>query len=283
MSGSEFHIRRMRREELDLAMEWAHHEGWNPGLYDASVFYQADPSGFWAGVDHEEIVTILSGVKYDDNFGFMGLHLTRPDRRGMGFEDEIWERVHEQMRPKVLGLHTSGDMRFYYEKTGYKTSCRHIRHEGVSRDYGQPDAHVVDVHHIPFDRLDRFDTETFASRRTRFLRSWISRPSTYGSGYLYDGDVKGYGIIRPCRVGWKIGPLFATSDQIADKLYQSLVSEVPPGEPVFLDVPESSAGGMKLADTHKMTPILESLRMYKNNDPHIPVERWFGVTSFELG
>ncbi|MDP2934013.1 MAG: GNAT family N-acetyltransferase, partial [bacterium] len=39
-------IRPMVRTELDLAIEWAASEGWNPGLQDANCFYAADPEGF---------------------------------------------------------------------------------------------------------------------------------------------------------------------------------------------------------------------------------------------
>src|SRR3712207_9059113 len=38
--------RPMRRPELDLALDWAAAEGWNPGLRDADAFWAADPEGF---------------------------------------------------------------------------------------------------------------------------------------------------------------------------------------------------------------------------------------------
>jgi hypothetical protein len=40
----------MHRDELDLAVEWAALEGWNPGLHDADAFYAADPDGFFVGL-----------------------------------------------------------------------------------------------------------------------------------------------------------------------------------------------------------------------------------------
>jgi len=38
-------VRTMRREELDLAIDLATNEGWNPGLHEADVFWAADPQG----------------------------------------------------------------------------------------------------------------------------------------------------------------------------------------------------------------------------------------------
>ena len=41
-----YHFRRMQADELQIAIDWAQQEGWNPGLHDAETFYQADPDGF---------------------------------------------------------------------------------------------------------------------------------------------------------------------------------------------------------------------------------------------
>ena len=39
-------IRPMRRDELELGIDWAAAEGWNPGLHDAGSFFAADAGGF---------------------------------------------------------------------------------------------------------------------------------------------------------------------------------------------------------------------------------------------
>lgn len=46
----EYKIKTMTREELDIAVEWAAREGWNPGVHDADAFYAADPNGFFGGL-----------------------------------------------------------------------------------------------------------------------------------------------------------------------------------------------------------------------------------------
>ncbi len=40
-------IKTMDRDELDIAVDWATAEGWNPGLYDAESFCNADLNGFF--------------------------------------------------------------------------------------------------------------------------------------------------------------------------------------------------------------------------------------------
>lgn len=60
MSGdNSFIIRNMNRKELDVAIDWAAAEGWNPGLYDADCFYSADVNGFLVGLLGGEPVASL--------------------------------------------------------------------------------------------------------------------------------------------------------------------------------------------------------------------------------
>ena len=46
MTDKKFEIKTMTRKELDIAVDWARQEGWNPGLYDADAFYAQDPLDF---------------------------------------------------------------------------------------------------------------------------------------------------------------------------------------------------------------------------------------------
>jgi hypothetical protein len=46
MKNPDYVIRAMNRSEIDMAVEWAASEGWNPGIEDANVFFAADPTGF---------------------------------------------------------------------------------------------------------------------------------------------------------------------------------------------------------------------------------------------
>lgn len=57
-------IRTMTREELDIAVDWAAVEGWNPRLADANCFYAADPHGFLIEHVGVEPVATISVVKY---------------------------------------------------------------------------------------------------------------------------------------------------------------------------------------------------------------------------
>ena len=96
-------------------------------------------------------------------------------------------------------------------------------------------------------------------------------------------SLAGYGIIRACRTGFKVGPLFADSPAGAEALFLGLVAAVKPGEPVYLDVPEVNAAGVSLALRCRMKPVFMTARMYNRTTVNLPLQAVFGVTSFELG
>ena len=94
--------------------------------------------------------------------------------------------------------------------------------------------------------------------------------------------MKGYGVLRACREGFKIGPLFADDEETAERLFAGLIARAP-GARVFLDTPEANPAAVALAARHAMAPAFETARMYRNGAPRMRLDRCFGVTTFELG
>ncbi len=77
-----------------------------------------------------------------------------------------------------------------------------------------------------------FDRKYFPGPRERFLKSWMTQGHSFSLAYLDGNNLKGYGVIRQCLEGYKIGPLFAETDVIATTLFEGLVSKINKG-PVF--------------------------------------------------
>ncbi len=94
--------------------------------------------------------------------------------------------------------------------------------------------------------------------------------------------MRGLGVIRPCRTGFKIGPLFADTPAIAEALYTALSAHAP-GEPIYLDTPENNAEAVALAARHEMSEVFGCARMYVGPPPDLPHHAIYGVTTFELG
>ena len=90
-------------------------------------------------------------------------------------------------------------------------------------------------------------------------------------------------MIRTCRTGYKIGPLFADTENIAETLLNRLLSFANAVSPVFFDVPDVNPEAVSLAASHGMKPIFETARMYTKEFPNAPLHRIYGITTFEMG
>jgi hypothetical protein len=96
---------------------------------------------------------------------------------------------------------------------------------------------------------------------------------------IRDGNICGYGVVRECRAGAKVGPLFADSASDARLVLEALA----PSGPLFLDLPEPNDEARALAESFGMTPVFETARMYTTADPGLPLQHIYGITTFELG
>lgn len=276
----------MLRAELDVLVEWAAGEGWNPGLHDAGIFWQTDPAGFIAAECDGRMIGGGAIVSYGGRFGFMGLFIMHPEWRHQGLGNQLWHYRRNALQarlsaPAAIGMDGVFAMQAYYAKGGFEFHNRDLRYEGVGVA-GAPGADVVPLSSVPWERVLAYDSAHFPAPRPDFLRAWITQPQGQALGVVRDGTLCGYGVVRACRRGFKIGPLFAATPEIADTLFQSL-SHHARGEPLFLDVPASHAAAVSLAERHGMHEVFGCARMYLGPAPRLPETEIFGVTTFELG
>lgn len=279
MSG-DFRIRPMTRAEIDLALDWAADEGWNPGLHDADGFHAADPAGFLLGLLDGKPVASISAVSYGADFGFIGFYIVRAPYRGRGYGLRLWQAGLERLASRTIGLDGVVAQQDNYRRSAFVYAHGNQRYRGVARG-GAPRG-LTPVHDVPFAQLLDYDTGCFGCARPAFLRRWLQPPAGAALAVRDGARLRGYGVIRACRQGHKIGPLFADTAEVARALMQGLTATVP-HDTVFLDVPLPNAAALALAQHHDMEPVFETARMYRGEAPAVPMARVFGVTTFELG
>lgn len=272
----------MTRDEIDLAVAWAAAERWNPGLYDADCFYKTDPSGFLMGFLNGEPVASISAVKYGTTFGFIGFYIVKPAFRGQGYGLAIWQAALDYLQGRNIGLDGVVAQQDNYVKSGFRLVYRNIRYEGVGHGRaGNTDC--VSLADVPLETVVAYDGRFFPEVRSHFIQCWIAQPHSHAFGLIEHQTLQGYGVIRPCQNGYKIGPLFADTATVADKIFQTLVAQIPADKPFYLDVPEVNPEAVALAQRYNMSPMFETARMYTQTAPDLPLSGIFGVTTFELG
>ena len=281
MTMDNFTVRPMNRSELDLVIDWAAAEGWNPGTYDAECFYQADPCGFFVGELNNELVASISAVAYSKHFAVLGFYIVKPQFRGRGFGMKMWRAAMAYLGTECnIALDGVPAQQQNYQKSGFQIAYRHIRYEAIGGGVA-PDG-TVELKTVPFEKLVAYDQEFFPAERKQFLRLWIKQPNSAALGVVREGHIVGYGVVRQSDTGFRIGPLNADDEQIAEQLLLALLAFVDDA-PVFLDVPDANSDAIKLAQRYRMKPVSETARMYNKEIPNLPINRVFSVTSVEVG
>lgn len=286
MSTESPRFRSLRREELDEVLSWARDEGWNPGLADADAFWAADPQGFW-GMEYEgRLIGSASTVVYEGGLGFVGLYIVVPEFRGRGWGSLFWKFFIGQLQARLgsqggAALDGVFAMQSYYARSGFQFTHRNLRMEGIGRK-AQVDSRLCPLTEIPFPELLDFDARHFGARRPEFLKLWKNPSSGAAFACRTENGLQGYGVIRRCHRGFKIGPLFAGTPEIAESLFTAL-SDTAAGEPLFLDIPEINAEAVALAERHGLKECFGCARMTSGRFPQLPWDAIYGVTTFELG
>jgi len=274
-------IRAMTRADLDMAIEWAAAEGWNPGLHDADTFLAADPGGFLLGLLESEPVATISAVRYGAHFGFIGFYIVRPESRGQGHGIALWRHAMERLAGRTIGLDGVVAQQDNYQKSGFRLAYPNVRYGGRVATGAAPPG-IIALADVPFALLEADDATVFPAPRTAFLRTWIDTSGHVGRALVRDGRLVAWGVIRPSRTGCKIGPLVADDRAAAEAVFAALAAAAGGGE-IFLDVPSVNRDAVALAGDHGLSPVFETARMYTGPIRPLRLERVFGVTTFELG
>lgn len=273
-------VRPLSASETGMLIDWAAAEGWNPGLSDAAAFRAADPDGLLGAFVDGEMAAGIAAVAYDDLYGFVGLYICRPDLRSRGIGKALWDAGMARLGGRTVGLDGVAQQQANYRASGFVADHETVRFSGrlsASEDDRS------DVRPLTPDlalQAVALDHRCFPARRDGFLRTWLARPhiamaSTAGE------TLTGFGVVRPCRDGWKIGPLFANEAASAMHLLAALAAAC--GGEVHLDVPALQPSFAARLLAAGLAPGFRTARMYRGPAPPIDRSRIFGITTLELG
>ncbi|WED42447.1 GNAT family N-acetyltransferase [Legionella cardiaca] len=278
-----YEVARMTKDEVYYAIEWAAREGWNPGLHDADCFYQTDPHGFFVGKLDGKIIAVGSAVIYDDQFAFCGFYIVEQAYRGQGYGLALTKARLDYVDGRNAGIDGVIQMVDKYARLGYKIAHNNGRYAGkLLSTREKKNQHIISLADVDFDQLLKYDRKHFPASREIFLKCWIEQPEGASLGYVSQGELKGFGVIRACQTGFKIGPLFADTPTIAENLFLNLVNYTQ-GKEFYLDIPENNPHAKALVQHYQLGKVFETARMYLKEEPPLPIDQIYGITSFELG
>lgn len=255
-------IRGMTLDELDLALDWAAGEGWNPGLGDAAAFHAADPSGFLVAEAGGAPVAAISVVNHSDRFAFLGLYLCRPDWRRRGIGMALWSAGLAHAGGRTVGLDGVAAQEANYARSGFARTGATIRFEG--RPVGPTVPGLREVVPSDLPQLLELDRAAIGVERARFLAAWVT-PSPDRRTFVVeeDGRVAAFATARLCRTGCKIGPVNAPDAGHALSLAAAFVQD----GPSIIDVPDGKAEFIAALAAQGCRETFRTARMYRGPAP----------------
>lgn len=279
-------FKKLNEEGVKTLVDWARQEGWNPGIYDYKVFWNTDRDGFYGFYLDDKLIAGGAVVSYNGAFGFMGLFIVHSNYRGHGIGNKLWYLRRDFLLSRlnsnaVIGMDGVVDMQPFYAKGGFKIAFKDERYER----YGQPfevNTYISNIQPEEIVEVEAYDKVCFGFTRTNFLKHWIALPNGKSFKYAKNGEIIGYAVIRAVDLGYKIGPLFANNNEVAEELYKACLNYAA-GEKVCIDIPMVNKEAVDLVKKYKAEYVFECARMYYGKPPKIDVNKVFGITTFELG
>ena len=280
-------LRNATRDDLDIALDRAATEGWNPGLEDAAAFWAADPQGFFVAMVANRPVAFVSVVNHSADQAFLGLYLCGPAWRGKGIVMAVWIHAMSHAGARSIGLDGVAAQQANYAKSGFVRVGGTQRWEGHVSAVPHPGIRQAGIRRAGIRRagpedltlLQALDTAANGYRREAFLKTWINATLTRQTGIFADGS--GFATARRCRTGIKIGPLIAPDADASLQLVHAASGHTKAAK-ITLDLPETNTNlAGRLADLG-FTMGFTTARMVRG-DPPRPTAQLQAIGTMELG
>lgn len=266
-------------QEVERLVDWAAGEGWNPELGDAAAFRAADAEGFIGAFVDGEMVAGISAVAHGERFGFIGLYICHPKRRGEGHGKAVWDAGMARLGNRIIGLDGVVEQQANYRRMGFEPDYETIRYSGDAAGL-TPGGDIRPLTHDLIADVLAYDRGCFRAPRPAFLEGWLQPPRIARVATNSRG-VCGYGVARQCREGFKVGPLFADDTEIALQLLAALADQI--SGTLHIDVPAANGAFIATLQAAGLSPGFSTTRMYRGGTPGNAQARVFGITTLELG
>ncbi len=281
-----FIFKKLDKSGLETLVKWADDEGWNPGPNDAGVYWQTDPEGYYGYFLNDELIAGGSLVSYNGEFGFMGFFIVKTEYRGKGIGRKLWYERRNKLLERLkegatIGMDGVVDMQPFYNKGGFEIAFRDERYEFEAKSYNT-DGRIKLAEINDYKDIVKYDAKYFDYPRPQFLIPWMDVKTTNTYKYTENAEIKGFVTVRKANKGYKICPLFAENEIIAEELFKKAMDSVK-GNLIYLDIPVINEKAVKLVKKFNGNYVFECARMYYGEPPKVDISKIFGITTFELG
>lgn len=273
-------IRTASLADVELMLDWAAGEGWNPGLGDAQSFLAADPEGFFVAEAEGEIAACISVVNHSDSYAFLGFYIANEKFRGQGIGFALWREAMKHAGERTVGLDGVADQQANYARSGFVRTGATLRLEGPRPEAGAEGLRAIEARDMA--AVAALDAGANGVVRSRFLREWVKDTGTRRTVVIDRGrGVEGFATARLCRSGCKIGPVVAPDAASALALASAAAGALRASD-VVIDAPDGQAAFVETLNGLGFAETFGTARMYRGTPPAV-TDALFGIATMELG
>lgn len=287
-------IKELEPQQIPLITQWARDEGFAPGVGDVEIYRHTDRQGVWIGWLGSEPVGCIAGVKYNLDYGFVGLYIVIPEHRGHGYGQALWKHALNHLSDvSCVGLEAIDTRIEDYSAWGFEASTPTTRWQSINPQPCEQDAislpegmSIQSGEHMASTAVQIYDAQRELSPRPHFLADWLSHPA--GEVLTLrdqSGGCHGFARIRPCFLragqGWRIGPLLADTADLAGALLQSFIQHY--SGVILIDTPGLNPRAADLMTKLGFERQAQTMRMYRGVLPTVAMDEVFALACLELG
>jgi GNAT superfamily N-acetyltransferase len=233
-------IHTLEERDIDRPMHLSTQANWNHAPADWRRLVRLWPGQVLVGEIDGRIVASGSLATYPSShglLGWIGLILVDPDFRRRGLGMQIVRAVldlAERLDVAVLGLDASDQGQPIYERLGFECRCGINRWSGRAR-IRNASPPMADEDWRPLLDLDRLACD---AKRAALLHNLAAGGASVVRRTTQDNRLTGYGLLRPGRRAWHVGPLVAEDPATAASVFDDLIEPTDNGfaEDIIIDV-----------------------------------------------
>jgi len=267
-------LRLLHAADLASAMELSRLAGWNQTIDDWQTLLRLDPQGCFGIEVDDRIVATTTLLCYGRRLAWIGMVLTMPEYRRMGFAQRLVQAALERsaaLKIESVGLDATPEGQPLYERLGFKTEqiVERWYHEG--RRTQSPDKpNSLSAQYSP-----ETDLEAFGADRAVLLRELALRnpPNTVAGAYCFSRNGARSSYLGPC----------VAQEQKAARLVIEQCLRGSPESGWYWDLLSKNMNAFEIAKEFRFVPQRRLERMVFGNSFSKNDHMVYAIAGFELG
>ena len=260
LRAMEASIRRFNQDDVEFALAQTEGEGWDPTAEFFETCLAHDPDGCFIAEAGAQRVGMVTTTRYGCTAWIGNLIVPAECRRqGLGRRLMSHAMAHlSRLGVRTLRLEADPPGVALYRRLGFVDEFESLRF-GHSGWRGPRQGEAKPITRADLPAVAAFDAEHFGDDRARLLTLLFQRAKA-AYGLHKGGQMRGYALAAPSRIGIRIGPWLAVDCRAAETLLLSILADWP-DTGVILGVPGPNSEATALLESYGFKRLPPSCRM----------------------